>query len=56
MLTPMESGFSAMLLDVLLVFESYDRWSKFDPVLHTENDDVSYGFFCRGLSRSPRLR
>ena len=26
------------------VFESYDGRSKFDSVLHTENDDVSYGF------------
>ena len=26
------------------VFESYDRQSKFDSVLHTENGDVLYGF------------
>ena len=37
-----------MLSDVLRhlpqVLERYDRRSKFDSVLHTENEDVLYGF------------
>ena len=43
------------------VFESYDHLSKFDSGLHTENDDVLYGFSLLNLefsglvmSRSPR--
>ncbi len=38
-------------------FESYDSRSKFDSVLHTESDDVPYGYSAisvefSGLSRS----
>ena len=45
------------------VFESYDHWSKFDSVLHADNDNVLYVFSAinlklKGLSmsRAPRVR
>ena len=44
------------------VFDSYNRRSKFDSVLHIENDDVLYGFSAINvelngvsMSISPRL-